>query len=379
MELAANKIFRTVAANPANYGDGNYEIYGELRVEKVSESGVFTKTLEAFLTPDADDNAVFQLQDGAADFFPLADVNPAAVTQITLINDNQVRAQFYAAESYGDPPVLQTLALNDTFRILKGGRPKLFSGNFFSQMQTAKKFLTWHPGNKKVDINQPEILHFYVYVDITQVTQKLRVYFSDNTDTTVNVQANVAVLEDRIYRMPAGYSNLNINAINPAKKVVKYETWIVDQNDAIVAGPFSFIMEEITSSSTRYWMFVNSLGMYEIMRTEGIATDNFKVTRQNSQVYLTQEYPRWKGEIESNVTGSENELEVSSGFFNSKQEALWATELLMTDRLLLLESTQRVPYVISSDAAVRYVDKNYNYFLRFGARLAYNDVKYGRI
>jgi hypothetical protein len=35
--------------------------------------------------------------------------------------------------------------------------------------------------------------------------------------------------------------------------------------------------------------------------------------------------------------------------------------------------------VVSSNSAVRYQDKNYNYFLRFQARLAYNDVKYGRI
>jgi hypothetical protein len=379
MELAANKIFRTVAANPANYDDGNYEIYGELRVEKVPESGVFEKTLEAFLTPDDDDNAVFQLQDGAADFFPLSDFNPASVTDIELINDNQVRAQFYSAESFGEPPVLQSLVLSDTFRILKGGRPKIFSGNFFTQLQTAQKFLTWHPGNKKVDINQPEILHFYVYPDITAVTQKLKVYYSDNTDTTVDVETSVSVLEDRIYRMPAGYTNLNINAIDPEKKVVKYETWITDQSSNIVAGPFTYVLEEITSSSTRYWMFVNSLGMWEIMRTEGIAQDNFNVSRQNSQVYLTQEYPRWKGEIASDVTGSENVLEVSSGFFDSKQEALWATDLMMTDRLLLLESSQRVPYVVSSNSAVRYQDKNYNYFLRFQARLAYNDVKYGRI
>jgi hypothetical protein len=162
MELSANKIFRTVAANPANYPAGNYEIYGELRVERVPGSGAFSPTLRAYLVPNLDDDAVFELQDGAADFFPVPDFNPAALSGITLINDNQVNAQFWAAESYGEPPVLQTLTLRDSFRILNGGMPKIFDSDFFDvYLPNNPMFLSWHPRGKKTTTAQPEFLPFY--------------------------------------------------------------------------------------------------------------------------------------------------------------------------------------------------------------------------
>lgn len=380
MELAANKIFRTIAANPDNYPLGNYEVYGELRVEKTPDSGLFEKTLSARLTPDVADNAVFELQDGAADFYPLPDFNPALVTGISLCTDNQVRAQFYHTESYGDPPVLQELILSSTFRILNGGLPKKYNGDFFGvDIQTLKTFLTWHPGSKRVTMDQPELLHFYAYAGIETITQRVKVYFNDNTDTIVIKQANVPVLQDRIYRIPAGYLQLELQNINPSKRIVKYDVWLTDQSNIIVADPFTYRVEEVPSSNSRFWMFTNSLGMWEIIRTEGRSTESIQVDRQVSAAYLPQGYSRFDGEFKSEVIGSQNDIDVSTGYFDSKEESLWATELMLSQKVVLLEPSARVPYIITSNSREKFTDKEYNWSLTFNARLAFNDTKYSRI
>lgn len=380
MELAANKIFRTVSANPANYAEGNYEIYGELRVEKVPGSGLFAKTQSARLLPDLDDQVVFELQDGASDFFPLPDLDPASINMIQPCDDNQVNAQFFAAESYGDPAELQELTLRSSFRVLNGGLPKIYNGDFFGTfLPETKSWLTWHPGNKRVNPNQPELLHFYVPAGVSTITQRIEVFFTDGTSQVLDVETAVAVITDRIYRIPTGYHQLELQEINPEKTISKYSTWLVDQSNNIIASPFMYIVEPVPASNARYWMFTNSLGMWEIMRAEGKTAEELDVERQVASTYLPQGYDRFDGELQSRVIGSASVLSVNTGYFDSKEESLWANEIMLSNKVVLLDGSRRVPYIITSNSRPVYQDKTYNWALNFEARLAFNDTKYATL
>jgi hypothetical protein len=380
MELAANKIFRTVSANPANYAEGNYEIYGELRVEKTPNSGLFEKTLSARLLPDLDDNATFELQDGASDFFPLPDFDPASVNTIQPCDDNQVNAQFFAAESYGDPAEMQALTLRSSFRILNGGLPKIYNGDFFGTfLPETKSWLTWHPGNKRVNQNQPELLHFYVPAGVSTITQRIEVFFTDGTSQVLDVETAVAVITDRIYRIPTGYHQLALQEIDPEKTIAKYNTWLVDQSNNIIASPFMYIVEPVPASNARYWMFTNSLGMWEIMRAEGKTAEDLDVERQVASTYLPQGYDRFDGELQSRVIGSAGVLSVNTGYFDSKEESLWANEIMLSNKVVLLDGSLRLPYIITTNSRPVYQDKTYNWALNFEARLAFNDTKYATL
>lgn len=378
MILSVNKIFRTVSANPSNYGEGNYALYGELRVEQTPGSGIFTRTLTANLTPDSGDQAVFELQDGLADFFPLTDFNPFSVVAMALITDNQVTAQFYSSEAYGTPREIISLVLSSTFKALNGGIPKQIEGDFFTDiLPVSKQFLTWHPGNKRVVQSQPELLHFCVYTeDITELNLFVKVYFTDGTNTTV-AKGTVSDVElDQIYRIPAGYSLLSLSAVDGAKRVQKYELWLTDQADAVVSEVRTYIMEYVDVPDTRFWMFTNSLGMWEIFRAEGKKSEMLEVEREQSRGYLPQGYDRTLGETRGRIMGSTETVEVSSGYLDSKAEALWAKELILTEKLLLLGLDTRVPYVMTSKQYRPYLDKDHRYFLRFTAELAYDNTKH---
>lgn len=381
MELSNNKIFRTIPANPANYSEGNYQLYGEVRVETEPDSGTFDKTLGFKLTPNADDEAIFELQDGVADFFPLPDFNPYLITAIEKITDNQVRAQFWTAEAYGDPQVTQSLTLSETFTVLRGGLPKQLNIDFFNTyLPSSKAFLNWHPGKKRVDISQPELLHFYCYdAAITDLTQKVKVYFSDQTDQTVTKSSLSGITEGSIYRIPAGYSQLDLASIDGTKQIVRYETWLEDQDDSIVSEVKTYAVEQITKPFTRYWMFTNSLGMWEIMRAEGKSVGGMSIDRERSTHYLQQGYDRTLGEIRNRVIGSEEAIEVSTGFFGSKEESLWAKEFLLSQKVLQLTTTERIPYNILTNDYRPYQDHDYKWYLRFEAQLAYNNLNHASL
>lgn len=381
MELAANKIFRTVAANPANYGEGNYQIKGELRVQSTPDSGTYTTTLTAKLTPDVDDNAVFELQDGLADFFPFTDFNPYAVVDMQLITDNIVQAQFYKAESYGEPQVDQTSTLVDTFKVLNGGLPKQITDNFFADiLPVTKQFLTWAPNRKRVTQTQPELLHFYVYDEaITELNLIVKLYFTDGTNSTHTIDTVSGVLEEQIYRMPGGYTQLGLSALAASKVVKKYEIWLTDQADVIVSEVRTFAMEYLDTPENRFWLFTNSLGVFEIIRTEGKATESHEITRETSSNYLPNGYALSLGEIQSRVLGSMETLDVSTGYLDSKAEALWAKEILLSEKVFLLTTDDRIPYRITTRSYTPYQDKNFRWFLRFQAMLAYNNTKHALI
>lgn len=379
MELAANKIFRTVQANPANYEQGNYELYGELRVEKISGSNTYERTLTSRLSPNVDDRVTFELQDGIADFFPLPTLDPFAISSVALTNDNQIRAQFYAAESYGDPATVQNLVLVSTFRVLNGGIPKVFDIDFFNSfLPGTKRFLTWHPGTKRIDPQQPELLHFFAYEGITEIKLMIKVYFTDQTDDTITRSTTTGILQNRIYRIPAGFMSLNINAVDPEKQVVKYDLWLEDQNSDVIANPMTYVIEQVPRSTARYWMYTNSLGMWEIMRTEGKTSNVVNIEKETSTGYLQQGYSRTRGEIRSRVMGSTKGKEVSTGFFDSRAEQEWAQEILYSDKVFLLDQGLRIPYIINDGEFPLDEDQDYKWFLRFNALQAYNDVKYGK-
>jgi hypothetical protein len=381
MELSANKIFRTVAANPANYGLGNYQIKGELRVEKVPASGSYTTTLTAKLTPDADDNAVFELQDGLADFFPFTDFNPYAVVGMHQITDNVVKAQFLQAESYGDPQVDQASTLVDTFKVINGGLPKQILDNFFADiLPVTKQFLTWAPLRKRVTQTQPELLHFYIYTDtITELNLIVKLYFTDGTDSTHTIDTETGIEEEQVWRLPAGFTQLGLSALASGKTVKKYELWLTNQSDTIISEVRTYAMEYVEATENRFWLFTNSLGMFEILRTEGKTTESHELTRETSSNYLPNGYALAMGEIQSRVLGSMETLDVSTGYLDSKTEALWAKEILLSERVFLLTADSRIPYRITTRAYTPYQDKNFRWFLRFQAMLAYNNTKHASL
>jgi hypothetical protein len=83
--------------------------------------------------------------------------------------------------------------------------------------------------------------------------------------------------------------------------------------------------------------------------------------------------------MRSRVLGSREAIEVSSGFLESKEEALWAKEILLSDQVYLLTTDSRIPYLITTKSYQPYQDKNFKYFLRFTAELAYNNTKHSRL
>jgi hypothetical protein len=380
MELSANKIFRTVAANPANYGEGNYSTYGEVRVEQVPGSGAYTTTLRSRVLPDADDNSVFEIQDGLADFFPWTDFNPYAVTGFSLITDNIVQAQFYKAESYGEPPANQTLSLVGTFKAINGGIPKEVDEDFFTEILPAsKQFLTWSPLRKMVTQSQPELLHFFVYDEaITELNLKVKLYFTDGTHSTHTIDTQEDVSEEEVYRLPAGYTQLGLSVLAASKVVKKYELWLTDQADAIISEVRTYVVDQLSTPENRYWLFTNSLGMAEILRTEGKSALSVELQKESSSNFLPNGYSRTLGEVRNRVLGMTDTLEVSTGYLASKEEALWAKEILLSNRVYLLTVDQRIPYMIPTKSYQPYQDKNFKWFLRFSAVLAYNNTKYSR-
>src|SRR5690606_5478910 len=236
------------------------------------------------------------------------------------------------------------------------------------------------PNKKRVDINHPELLHFYSGKnEITSLALRRTIVFTDKSTHTVDIDSISGVTLGSIYRMPAGFTQLGLHAYTEDKTPARYRVWLEDQEGDPVSEEREYIIEHISKPYTRYWMFTNSLGMWEIMRAEGKSGLSFNIERELTTGYLQQGYDRTKGEIRTRVLGSTEELEVSTGFFSSKEEAVWAKELLLSQKVFLLTNSQRIPYNITTSEYKPFEDADYKWYLRFDAQLAYNNLKYGQI
>ena len=211
--------------------------------------------------------------------------------------------------------------------MLLGGIDKLrYPGfNFFgSYMPLNKKWMSWAPLEKEVQKLQEDYMNFWIYgITVNTLKLMIKAYFDDGTNETENVLTKVGAIYGELYQIPTGPLNSGVMAINPAKNVIKYELWLTDQADSLISEVRTFRVSKVTHPLTRYFMFLNSLGSYEVLAFKGQAAITTRYQRDIVQKHLGFDYTSNQGEYETNNATSREEGDYSSAHVRGKYAAQW--------------------------------------------------------
>lgn len=189
----------------------------------------------------------------------------------------------------------QATTKSDTYNVLFGGvswmqQAKYNADNitFWVKLCNNKYFLSWAPVSKYIGPEEPLKLYFLNHSAATTLKAQVKLYYASGNNTitidTVTGVADKAVHEIVLSPVKLVYTGLADNTL------VKIDVWIDNENDVPVSEVRTFIFDYTHYEHTRYFLFRNSLGAYEVLRTTGLLHKSEEYDREMASVDVASDY-----------------------------------------------------------------------------------------
>ncbi len=376
-----NHIIFTVPKLVTTPGE-NYRSYLEVRVQH-TPGGTFQKTMAMAVELNSENVSVFNLRQALRG---VLHATPPAHNENTIKRITDRIKLYKVFYKYTEEDALEpsgSLNESNPFYVALGGIDKKkypetdYFGNY---IPTNKKFMTWQPPMKGVDLAQEDYLQFWVYhLDITQLKLMATAYYDDETTATEELMNLTGVVYGGMYQVPAGPFNTGVLAIDSEKNLVRYDLWLRDQDDEDVSEVRSYMITQTTPPNTRYFMFLTSLGAYEVIRTTGIAERTVEFQNEIIEKHLTEDYSATDGQFQSGDKTLQARSRYSSGWITGRYAQLWLEymqDFMLSNQVYEITGGQRVPVIIQSRSMPLKPDRDNKRFVRFEVIEAYNEHSY---
>jgi hypothetical protein len=370
LRFLRNIFGHTITGNAGNAILPNYQLYGEVRVEMIPNSGTFFKTQGYLMDPGAGIASFFAIGSAFRGYFIAPKFNPWPINTISKVTYNKLNGKLYGGEFYGEIPEVEgSLTLIENYVVLKAGTQEgIGFSAALADLTTNKRFLTHHPEVKVVSPTQPELLHFLnIYADVTAITLKATICYTDLSEMTINAKTISGLDQWDLLRIPAGLTSLNLAAVFPSKTISHYELWLEDQDNEEISERKIYELDQYTYETERFWMFENSFGMPEIFRTVGRASYKNAIGTSVSKRMVTYDQDTKVPSFQINRTANRSTADVSTGYLRDKETAIYMLDFLTQKGTLYeLRSADYFPYQLQAPSMHEVAtDDDFSYYVRF--------------
>jgi hypothetical protein len=264
------------------------------------------------------------------------------------------------AESYGDTPQIYTVSeyTATTLSVINGGFSKedlLYAqaGIFFSTiLPLNNQFLTWEPLVKRISPDQPDQLSWLSYSSsATHIQIKCKIYYNDGSTFNTGIIQSHSNTTGALYYIQTGLNDLGLNAIDPTKTILKYDVWLSGTN---VFGITTFwtsqtrtyVVDYKERPYERIFLYRNSFGCYQSLRTIGEVQSKYKLTDSVSQRILPSDYIFSDFENKRQSVNADDVFTVATGYFPSKDWKIAFRDFLRSDSVFEFRDGNIIPIVI---------------------------------
>lgn len=335
------------------------------------------------LTPDADGNCSFKIQEYLKPEVSFSFQWPEGYDTFIFQNTGIIILFFVEyAETYdGEVKRLYSTENTVTYAFLGGiDRNRQADLNeqdkpFLDQLIYRKDFLTWQPREMIINQYQPVKLSFLVW-DENQTTLKLKikVFFTDKTDTTVT--KTISCTQYEVFECILSYQKLGMGSY--VKTVSYYEIWIDDQDNTRKSVSRYFYIDYNYYEDERIFIFQNSLGCADVIRFTGITETNVELERTSAEK-INQEGFTWQDfDIQDFDNMEVQRFSFNTGWLNNlssrpKQLADYLREFYLSPRIYEMVNNRLYPVrIITKKQFITKTDETLSY-IEFEAERAYTD------
>lgn len=262
-----------------------------------------TYTVAAHEEPDSNGHFVFNLSELLHSVFETLHASYNASALIQAISFHHLRYSITFREMSGNPLEEQdAITVADKYCV-HGGQSdffpflmhqSIFWPSWLAASASDRRFLTRQPDKMIVSPETPHWLHFMLLNNtgndgITDVKLKRKVYFHDGTDdTSYSGSASIDTEYHRIVCIRAGYNQLSLGSVNPAKTIIRYELQLCREDDSPLSATHEFLLDHNEYLNERYCLFKNSSGGWDTLRLLG---QSERLPEYDEQLYQQRQEP----------------------------------------------------------------------------------------
>jgi hypothetical protein len=209
---------------------------------------------------------------------------------------------------------------------------------FTTYLTDSRRFLTWQPAEKWVDVNQPEFLYYLVNFTPkpTEIRVRVGIIYDDHSTEVLTAMKSVAS-QYTVYSIPVGFTALGLPAqeVNASRGIHSYQVWLSNEADQRLSEVRTYYVNRAYEPNIRYLLFANSLGGYDTLRCTGQSNSTLTVKGTAAQRALTPNYLPSTGELFSLNRLGERVLTVNTGLRDG-DTLDYLSELILSEELYVV-------------------------------------------
>lgn len=286
---------------------------------------------------------------------------PSLASKYSQIHNILAPFQVFAYEQYGTPPTEKAGLFSPILYYLQGKLGNFRQGElndlrktFLNKLLETGMFLTFAPAIKTTDIYAPERLYF-IFMTIGNYTLKIKQYYSDGS-TDIRDFISFLVIQYEVREFFISYDKIRTNA---PKKLLKWDVYLTEAGGSTVSEVRTFVIDYAYQNHARYFIFKNSLGVYDTIRTTGKATKKFKNDKEIIRIPLPlnfSEIDRQENQISNVTTTTYN---INSGYL-SKEESDNFQQFVDSDDVYWIKRNKAYPVTLQNNSRTASEDEEFN-------------------
>jgi hypothetical protein len=155
-----------------------------------------------------------------------------------------------------------------------------------------------------------------------------------------------------------------------------YQVWL-EYQAARISEIRTYYMDYTTCENPRYFLFLNSLGGYDTLRTTGNQEDTLEYDRVSISKILSIDFTETNHETATGFVSESMFYKANTGW-RTREEVSWLRDFFLSKQVFLLNVNKLVPVVVTTTQARHRIDKENLYFLEFEYRRSYTSQYYSR-
>ncbi len=351
----------------------------------IPDGGNWKMIGEDILPVNALGDAIFDIHTLFADHIYPEFTWPENTSQIfmDLRPHSSIEYQIQYYEQHGSPIVDGILTTSPSFYALIGGvsrsQEAIYNqqnSSFWEKLGYNQYFLSWQPKTKKVSMNQVEKLYFLAQNAMTSLSFRISFYYLDGSSQLNLAFSSIEVPPDKgVIELTVSPAILKGRATRPTE--IKYYTvWLTWQSERI-SEIRTYIIDYTPFAYPRYFLFLNSLGGYDTLRTTGVQENSLEYERQSVTKALMPDFTTRDHELSSFLVG-ENVIYKSNTGWRTLEEMAWLRDFMLSKQVFLINYNVLVPMVITSTSVHQKTDGVELYYMEFEYRRSYISELYTR-
>lgn len=249
--------------------------------------------------------------------------------------------------------------------------------SYFTDPNTAMRFMTWAPVEKLTGPSQPEKLFFiFTNDELSKYRAGVVVHFTDGSVYSFFISPLISIVPFYVTELMVGYDLMGLGLIYPSKIVDYWNVKLVDEYGNDLSETRKFILDPEVYEHERTFLFCNSFSAYDLVRFTGRRSLTLEYDRETGEV-VSDEVPSPFNAPRRQFASSESQVyEASSGYVDFRTKNYYRDFLLSNEVYEIVDGNLYRIVIRSSSIREYFRDDVLLYWLDFEYERSYRHQRY---